>query len=133
MKSNSHLDPGLLRRRALSFVSACVLASPAALLAQQYQQTNLVSDLGTLGAQTVDPKLKNPWGIARGPSGNPWWVSDEKSGVSTLYNALGTAANVLNPRVYRRVVRTPPSVPIPSIGSPTGVVFNGSANDLRVA
>ena len=70
MKSNSHLDPGLLRRRALSFVSACVLASPAALLAQQYQQTNLVSDLGTLGAQTVDPKLKNPWGIARGPSPN---------------------------------------------------------------
>jgi uncharacterized protein (TIGR03118 family) len=133
MKSNSHLDPGLLRRRALSFVSACVLASPAALLAQQYQQTNLVSDLGTLGAQTVDPKLKNPWGIARGPSGNPWWVSDERSGVSTLYNAQGTPANPLNPGANGLVVTIPPSVPPPAVGTPTGVVFNGSTNDFRVA
>jgi hypothetical protein len=123
MKRNSHLDPGLLRRRALSFVSACVLASPAALLAQQYQQTNLVSDLGTLGAQTVDPKLKNPWGIARGPSGNPWWVSDERSGVATLYNAHGTPANPLNPGANGLVVTIPPSVPPPAVGTPTGVVL----------
>jgi uncharacterized protein (TIGR03118 family) len=133
MKTNSHLNAGFLRRRALTFVSACVLASPAALFAQQYQKTNLVSDLGTLGAHTVDPKLKNPWGIARGPSGNPWWVSDEKSGVSTLYNAQGTPANVLNPGANGLVVTIPPSVPPPSIGTPTGVVFNGSANDFRVA
>jgi len=133
MKSNSHLDPGLLRRRALSFVPACVLASPAALLAQQYQKTNLVSDLGTLGAHTVDPKLKNPWGIARGPSGNPWWVSDERSGVSTLYNAQGTPANPLNPGANGLVVTIPPSVPPPAVGTPTGVVFNGSTNDFRVA
>jgi len=133
MKTNSHLNAGFLRRRALTFVSACVLASPAALFAQQYQKTNLVSDLGTLGAHTVDPKLKNPWGIARGPSGNPWWVSDEKSGVSTLYNAQGTPANVLNPGANGLVVTIPPSAPPPSIGTPTGVVFNGSANDFRVA
>jgi len=133
MKTNSHLNAGFLRRRALTFVSACVLASPAALFAQQYQKTNLVSDLGTLGAHTVDPKLKNPWGIARGPSGNPWWVSDEKSGVSTLYNAQGTPVNVLNPGANGLVVTIPPSVPPPSIGTPTGVVFNGSANDFRVA
>jgi uncharacterized protein (TIGR03118 family) len=133
MKTNSHLNAGFLRRRALTFVSACVLASPAALFAQQYQKTNLVSDLGTLGAHTIDPKLKNPWGIARGPSGNPWWVSDEKSGVSTLYNAQGTPVNVVNPGANGLVVTIPPSVPPPSIGTPTGVVFNGSANDFRVA
>jgi len=133
MKTNSHLNAGFLRRRALTFVSACALASPAALFAQQYQKTNLVSDLGTLGAHTVDPKLKNPWGIARGPSGNPWWVSDEKSGVSTLYNAQGTPVNVLNPGANGLVVTIPPSAPPPSIGTPTGVVFNGSANDFRVA
>jgi uncharacterized protein (TIGR03118 family) len=133
MKTNSHLNAGFLRRRALTFVSACVLASPAALFAQQYQKTNLVSDLGTLGAHTIDPKLKNPWGIARGPSGNPWWVSDERSGVSTLYNAQGTPVNVLNPGANGLVVTIPPSVPPPSIGTPTGVVFNGSANDFRVA
>jgi uncharacterized protein (TIGR03118 family) len=133
MKRNSYLDAGFLRRRALSFVSACVLACPAALFAQQYQQTNLVSDLGTLGAQTVDPNLKNPWGIARGPSGNPWWVSDERSGVSTLYNAQGTPANPLNPGANGLVVTIPPSVPPPAVGTPTGVVFNGSTNDFRVA
>jgi uncharacterized protein (TIGR03118 family) len=133
MKRNSYLDAGFLRRRALSFVSACVLACPAALFAQQYQQTNLVSDLGTLGAQTVDPNLKNPWGIARGPSGNPWWVSDERSGVSTLYNAQGTPANPLNPGANGLVVTIPPSVPPPAVGTPTGVVFNGGANDFRVA
>src|SRR4029077_1913228 len=129
----SYLDAGFLRRRALSFVSACVLACPAALFAQQYQQTNLVSDLGTLGAHTIDPKLKNPWGIARGPSGNPWWVSDERSGVSTLYNAQGTPVNVLNPGGNGLVVTVPTSVPLPAVGTPTGVVFNGSANDFRVA
>ena len=133
MKTNSHLNAGFLRRRALTFVSACVLASPAALFAQQYQKTNLVSDLGTLGAHTIDPKLKNPWGIARGPSGNPWWVSDEKSGVSTLYNAQGTPVNVVNPGANGLVVTIPPSAPPPSIGTPTGVVFNGSAKDFRVA
>jgi uncharacterized protein (TIGR03118 family) len=133
MKTNSHLNAGFLRRRALTFVSACVLASPAALFAQQYQKTNLVSDLGTLGAHTVDPKLKNPWGIARGPSGNPWWVSDAKSGVSTLYNAQGTPANPLNPGGNGLVVTIPPSVPPPAVGTPTGVVFNGSTNDFRVA
>src|SRR5258707_954413 len=133
MKTNSHLNAGFLRRRALTFVSACVLASPAALFAQQYQKTNLVSDLGTFGAQTVDPKLKNPWGIARGPSGNPWWVSDERSGVATLYNAQGTPANPLNPGANGLVVTIPPSVPLPAVGTPTGVVFNGSADDFRVA
>jgi uncharacterized protein (TIGR03118 family) len=133
MKTNSHLNAGFLRRRALTFVSACVLASPAALFAQQYQKTNLVSDLGTLGAHTIDPKLKNPWGIARGPSGNPWWVSDERSGVSTLYNAQGTPVNVLNPGGNGLVVTIPASVPLPAVGTPTGVVFNGSANDFRVA
>ena len=133
MKTNSHLNAGFLRRRALTFVSACVLASPAALFAQQYQQTNLVSDLGTLGAHTVDPRLKNPWGIARGPSGIPWWVSDERSGVSTLYNAQGTPVNVVNPGANGLVVTIPPSVPPPAIGTPTGVVFNGSAKDFRVA
>jgi uncharacterized protein (TIGR03118 family) len=133
MKRNSYLDAGFLRRRALSFVSACVLACPAALFAQQYQQTSLVSDLGTLGAHTVDPRLKNPWGIARGPSGNPWWVSDERSGVSTLYNAQGTPVNPLNPGGNGLVVTIPASVPLPAVGTPTGVVFNGSANDFRVA
>src|SRR5260370_36058273 len=117
MKTNSHLNAGFLRRRALTFLSACVLASPAALFAQQYQQTNLVSDLGTLGAHTVDPRLKNPWGIARGPSGNPWWVSDARSGVSTLYNAQRTPVNPSNPGGNGLVVTIPASGALPAVAT----------------
>src|SRR5437879_12772385 len=36
-------------------------------------QTNLVSDLSTVGASIVDPNLKNPWGLALSPS-SPLWV-----------------------------------------------------------
>jgi hypothetical protein len=46
MKDVNHLDPGSLLRRALRIVSAFVMLLPAALLAQQYQQANLVSEYG---------------------------------------------------------------------------------------
>jgi hypothetical protein len=49
-----------------------------------YQQTNLVSD-GAACALTPDQNLKNPWRIAAIPGG-PFWISDNNSGLSTLYN-----------------------------------------------
>ena len=52
-----------------------------------YQQTNLVSDVSGLAAHT-DADLANPFGLTRGPA-TPWWVSDEGTGFSTLYNANG--------------------------------------------
>ena len=70
-------------RRALTIVSAFVLCSPGELVAQQYQQNNLVSDTQAEGTNPADPQLKNPWGIARF-TGGPWWVSDNAAGVSTL-------------------------------------------------
>ena len=39
-----------------------------------YTQTNLVSDIPNLAANT-DPNLVNPWGISSSP-GSPFWVSD---------------------------------------------------------
>jgi uncharacterized protein (TIGR03118 family) len=39
----------------------------------------------------------------------------------------------LNPGANGLVVTIPPSVPPPAVGTPTGVVFNGGANDFRVA
>ena len=50
--------------------------------AQQYRQTNLVSDIPGLATFT-DVNLANPWGLARS-AGNPWWVADNVTGVSTL-------------------------------------------------
>jgi hypothetical protein len=58
MKRSCYLDHGVLRRRACTFLSACALIWPAALYAQHYQQTNLVSDAAVEGTNPHDPNLK---------------------------------------------------------------------------
>ena len=102
---------------AVSLTSAGLLADTAS--AQQYQQTNLVSNTSQSGVVTVDPNLVNPWGIARSSAG-PWWVADEGKGVSTIYNNSGKPAPP--------VLVTVPSAGQAPAGSPTGVVFNGSSD-----
>lgn len=78
-----------------------------------YTQTNLVSDLPNVAAQQ-DPGLVNPWGIVAGPS-SPFWISDNGSGLSTLYNGSGN--------------KVPLTVTIPPAGSsPTGIVFNSGSS-----
>src|SRR5579884_3276239 len=58
------------------------VAKAAAL--DQFGQTNLVSD-GAVPAATIDPQLVNPWGISFSPT-SPFWISDNGTGVTTLYN-----------------------------------------------
>jgi len=85
------------------------LASALPAAAQYYAQTNLVSDEpGKAGH--VDAHLVNAWGLVAGPT-TPWWVANNGTLTSTLYNADGTARTLV--------------VSIP--GPPTGVVFNGGA------
>ena len=90
-----------------------VLTSSAALA--QYQLTYLTSDI-TGKAKNTDPKLKNAWGLAYSP-GNAFWVSDEATGYSTLYNGTGVPQSL-------QVVIPPTSGT--GLGSPTGMVYNGS-------
>jgi uncharacterized protein (TIGR03118 family) len=94
--------------------------------AQHYTQTNL--DANTSGAaEAVDAQLINGWGISRGP-GSVWWVSDEGTGVSTLYNGPGTKQAL--------VVTIPKSNPSDQTfphGTPTGTIFNGSTTDFLIA
>jgi uncharacterized protein (TIGR03118 family) len=63
-----------------------------------------------------DTDLVNGWGIVAS-STSPWWVSDNGTSKSTLYNGNTGAKLGL-------VVNVP--------GPPTGVVFNGNANDFKV-
>jgi uncharacterized protein (TIGR03118 family) len=94
-----------------SLAAALVLGPGAAAHALGFQVTNLVSD-GTVPAATVDPDLSNPWGIAYSPTG-PFWISDNNSGFSTLYNTAGA--------------KIPLTVTIPGFGgsgTPSGVAFN---------
>ena len=61
--------------------------------AASYRQTNLVSDISGLAA-TTDPNLVNPWGISHSTT-SPFWISDNGTGVSTLYNGAGAKQDVL--------------------------------------
>jgi uncharacterized protein (TIGR03118 family) len=118
MRNVNCIDLRSLWRRAFKVISAFVLFSPAALIAQQYQLTPLVSATQMEGTNTPDPDLKNPWGIARGTN-TPWWVSDNMAGVSTLYNGSGGKV---------ALTVTIPHTPQTAIGSPTGIVYNGSTD-----
>jgi uncharacterized protein (TIGR03118 family) len=93
-----------------------VLLASSMGLAQSYHRNILVSNLSGKAPHT-DPLLMNPWGLAFG-AGGPFWVSDEDSGHSTLYDGKG------NPQSLQ-VVIPPASGTGP--GTPTGIVFNGSS------
>ena len=54
---------------------------------QHYAQTNLVSN-AVGDTRVTDLQLINPWGLSRG-SDSPWWVSDNATSFSTLYNGVG--------------------------------------------
>jgi uncharacterized protein (TIGR03118 family) len=107
---------GRLTMFALLFVLAIGLVSSLSAPAfAQYTVTNLVSNQNANGANPADPTLVNAWGITSGP-GTPFWVSDNGTGKSTLYNSLGQKQNL--------------TVTIPAVGgstaagTPTGVIFN---------
>ena len=91
-------------------------------LGQQYNQINLVSNQPGV-APVTDPSLINPWGIARSSS-SPWWVADNVTGLSTLYNGFGAKQGL--------VVTIPPASSGQK-GSPTGAIFNGSTTDFLLA
>jgi len=87
--------------------------SPSLIPVAKYTVQNLVSDIPGFAAQT-DPNLTNPWGIALNPTG-PFWISNNRSGTSTLYNGTGQPFPVANALVVK----------IPA-GAPTAQVFNGT-------
>jgi uncharacterized protein (TIGR03118 family) len=75
-----------------------------------YSVHALVSDVSG-AAPTTDPNLVNAWGLTASSS-SPWWVADNGTDKSTLYNG-NTGA------IVPLVVQVD--------GGPTGIVFNGSS------
>jgi uncharacterized protein (TIGR03118 family) len=88
-----------------------------------YQQTNLVSDLPGTAAVT-DPHLVNAWGMSHSPT-SPWWISDNGTGVSTLYNGNGAPFPLGSPLVV--TIPPPLGSPAGTLAAPTGNVFNSSS------
>jgi uncharacterized protein (TIGR03118 family) len=76
-----------------------------------YTVTPLVSDVPG-AAPVVDPNLVNAWGLTAS-STSPWWVADNGTSLSTLYNGAGTPQALV--------------VTVGTDSGPTGVVFNGGA------
>ena len=109
--------------RTLFLGLVCASALPlSSALAQtnSYKQTNLVSDTSGMASNT-DPKLLNPWGIAFIP-GNPFWISDNNSGFTTLYDqtgALNGSFTVAPPHGSSN-----PATPTGIVAPPNGAVFS---------
>jgi uncharacterized protein (TIGR03118 family) len=110
-------------RHAIALAACCglVLMFSGAALAQVYTLSNLVSNLSGKTKHT-DPLLTNPWGLVYAP-GAPFWISDEASGWSTLYDGKG------NPQSLQVVV---PSSTGTGSGTPTGIVFNGASGEFEI-
>lgn len=94
----------------LAAAPAPAMGGPAAATGH-YLQHNLVADRPGRAA-TTDPHLVNPWGLSAGPS-TPLWVSDNGTGLSTVYSGSSAAT----------ISTVPLVVTIPG-GAPTGQVFN---------
>ncbi len=98
-----------MRTRLFSLLPIGLLAASFPAAAQHYAQTNLVSDQDGK-ARFLDHNLVNAWGLVSSPT-SPWWVSNNGTLKSTLYDGNGVARTLV--------------VSIP--GPPTGVVFNAGA------
>jgi len=128
MKQNilpKHIVPSAIPRQLarLTLATALVLGCLPALAKDNdssggYLQTNLVSDLPGV-AQLLDTNLVNPWGISFSAT-SPFWISDNGSGLSTLYAVTNDASG--SPRVVKQGLQ----VAIPGEGNPTGQLFNNT-------
>jgi len=104
------------RDRFVSLAVLTMLALGAGVVSAEpigYAQINLVSSVPGL-APNIDPNLKNPWGMSYSAT-SPFWISDQVTNVSTLYNFAGVPQAL--------VVSIPPGPPGPN--GPTGQAFVG--------
>jgi uncharacterized protein (TIGR03118 family) len=110
--------------KKIAAVVALAVTLPCLALAQ-YTRTDLVTDSGA-GGTVQDGHLVNAWGlVSTGTS--PYWVSDNATGLSTLYsisNTGGVTASKLG------LVVSIPSVSAGQ-GSPTGIVAPETPNGVK--
>jgi uncharacterized protein (TIGR03118 family) len=101
-------------RLAAAMLGLMLSVASTMALAQFYTRGTLVKNLAP--AKNVDPQLVNAWGITYAPS-SPFWISDQGSGFTTIYNAAG---------LKQGAGITVPPASGSGPGSPTGIVYNGS-------
>jgi uncharacterized protein (TIGR03118 family) len=99
--------------------------------ANRYVMTGLTSDIAGK-AEHTDPVLQNSWGVTFTPSASPFWIADNATGCSTLYNGEGVSVPLLVriplpggslPATDCKHVN-PLKPPKPTPAAPTGIVWN---------
>ena len=94
---------------------------------------NLQSDIAGVADRT-DSNLVNSWGLVINPTAKVFWISDNGTGVSTLYRPNGTPV-LLPSKPSQNFVTLPPTAvdtatpPAVPTAAPTGIVFNNSATN----
>src|SRR5690348_12737001 len=80
---------------AASLILACAtsFAKPRKNNANHYQQVNLVSDQAGV-AMLQDTNLVNAWGTSFSSS-SPFWISDNGSGLATLYAVTNDSSGMV--------------------------------------
>jgi uncharacterized protein (TIGR03118 family) len=103
--------------------------------ANRYVVTTLTSNLLNV-APNQDPVLQNAWGVAFTPGASPFWVADNATGCSTLYDGAGVPAGGPpplkvaiplpggSPSSTSCMPVSPNANPPPTNAAPTGMVWN---------
>lgn len=130
-----------------ALIATCLVSASSARAddGDQMQQLNrfavtaLVSDVPVKNMNpTIDPVLRNAWGVAFTPAASPFWVADNASGCATLYDGVGTKVALQGPgggvaiplpdnsvpstACKQASAQTNPPPPTPA--APTGIVWN---------
>jgi len=119
-------------RARLGGLAALALATTGLSLpaSAQYTQTNLVSNIPGL-ASITDPRLVNPWGLARTGT-SPFWTSNQSTHSSTLYAITGSTnvSQVLGVNAAGFV-----AIPTTATGpqGPTGQVSNTNTASFQLS
>src|SRR5215475_13091958 len=107
----------------------------------RYVVTHLTADLPGIAPNT-DPVLQNAWGVAFTPGASPFWVADNPTGCSTLYDGSGVPQpqpiplRVKLPLPGGTIPATacqhadPNNPPNPTPATPTGLVWNPTTTFL---
>ena len=131
----------LFRRCAISMIALCAFSGVAAAQGNpnRYVVTALTSNLTSATIPNQDPVLQNAWGVAFTPGGSPFWIADNATGCSTLYDGKGVP-QTKNPFKGKVAIPLPPlpgapsttsckpvsptANPPPTNAAPTGMVWN---------
>ena len=134
-------------KRVLALTTALAVGAASSALADDlahnsYDVTKLTSDIAGQ-AQNTDAVLQNAWGVAFTPGASPFWIADNATGCSTLYDGAGVPQPVTPQPLQVKIPLPGNNVPMtackpvnpnhppsPTPAAPTGMVWNPTATFL---